>query len=118
MESQEYFTSMEPTALREHVEGFFAHHRYQLRWNSDWDAAAERGSKIKTLLIGAFAEPHMKLNLQIAAGVPGQTVLRISKENSGWMAGAIGAHKNNKAWTDIQHNLGSSLHQLGALPNM
>lgn len=115
MDTHEYVTSMTPDALRDHARGYFDHHGYRMEWTNEWTAVAERGSMVKTLLLGAFVEPHVRVGLQVCGAGPNQAILRLTKINSGWMAGAIGAHKNKKVWTETQQLVGNSLHQLGAL---
>lgn len=80
------------------------HHKFKLNWADPHTATAERGNKVANALLGALAQ-YFKVGVRIAPGQPGYTVLRIERQSSGWMGGAIGAKRTSKNMENLRDGI-------------
>jgi len=88
---------------------------YRLTWGDQWSATAEKGSKIGNALAGGFAQ-YIKLGLQVRAGqTPDQSVISLVQGSKGFMGGALGVAKTNKARNQLRDELAAIFNQAGVL---
>lgn len=103
----------EPSVARGIAAEALAAHGFTLGWVDEWHATAERGSSTKAVLLGAFS-PHTKVDLQVLAGTqPDQSILRLTRTNSGMLGGAIGAHRTKSGFEKLRDELAAELHRRG-----
>jgi hypothetical protein len=86
-------------------------------WTDEWSATAERGSKVANALAGAAAQ-YFKVGVRIMSAQPGETTIRIERQSSGWMGGAIGASRTTKNMSALQSELGTIFANAGVLRNV
>jgi hypothetical protein len=89
--------------------------KFQVQWSDDWNAVAERGSKVANAIAGAFAQ-YMKVLISLHQGEdPGHTIIRINRGNSGAMGGAIGVARTRKNMVTLRDELASTFQAAGVL---
>jgi hypothetical protein len=89
--------------------------KFRVTWQDDWAGMAERGSKVGNMVAGAAAQ-YFKVGLRIMSGTePGQTIVRIEKQSSGWMGGAIGASRTTKNFASLKDELTATFESAGVL---
>jgi hypothetical protein len=88
---------------------------FRFTWTDDWHALAEKGSKVGNALGGALAQ-YYAIEVQVMAGPqPGQSIVRFTQGNTGWMGGAIGASRVKKAYGTLRDEFVGWFHQQGLL---
>ncbi len=111
----DFFLLGDPASARAAGEQALTARQFQIVWQDEWSATAERGSKVANALAGAFAQ-HFKFGLRVMASPePGVTVLRIEKLEAGWKGGAIGVMRTNKSFAALQAELASTFQAAGVL---
>jgi len=88
--------------------------KFGVTWQDDWTATAERGSKVANVIAGAAAQ-YFKVGVRIMSGEHGTTVIRIERQSSGWMGGAIGAARTNKNLAKLRTELETIFSEAGVL---
>ena len=68
---------------------------FRLAWRDEWTATAERGNKVANAIVGAVAQ-YFKVGVAIRSGTDGNSIMRVERQSSGWMGGAIGAARTTK----------------------
>jgi hypothetical protein len=88
---------------------------FRLTWTDEWSATAERGNKVANVFLGALAQ-YFKVGVRVmAAPTPGQSVVRLEKQSSGWAGGAIGANRTKKNLVTLRDELAGAFQQAGVL---
>lgn len=89
--------------------------RFRFTWHDEWHALAERGSKVGNALGGAMAQ-YFAIDLQVMAGhQPGQSIVRFTQGNTGWLGGAIGAVRVKNHYASFRDEFTGWFHQQGLL---
>ena len=105
----------DPAAARATTIQALAARRFRVTWGDEWNAVAERGSKVANALAGALAQ-YMKVVVSLQADVvPGQTLVRLEKGSSGYMGGVIGASRTEKNLLTLRDQLAETFQAAGVL---
>lgn len=112
MEAFEIVITGDPKAAKSQAQKILADKGFQVDWQNEWSASAEKGSKAKNVLLGGFAQ-HMKVDVHITSGTDGQSVVRFDRGNIGVMGGALGIHKVNKNMQQLRDEYSAAAQQTG-----
>lgn len=96
------------------VERALADRGFRMTWLDDGTGVAERGSKTANLLFGTFAQ-HFKVGVGLMTGAPGDTVVRIQRQPSGVLRGAIGASRTSQNLSSLCEELHATFSAAGVL---
>ncbi|MDO8361803.1 MAG: hypothetical protein Q7V88_02825 [Actinomycetota bacterium] len=88
--------------------------KFKLTWSGEWDATAERGSKIANALAGALAQ-YFKVGVMVRSAPDGNGVIRLEKSSKGYMGGAVGAHRTTKNFDALSADLETTFGAAGVL---
>ena len=88
--------------------------KFTMTWTDDWTGIAERGSKVGNLVAGAAAQ-YFKVGLAVRSADTGHSIVRLEKQSSGWMGGAIGAARTNNNMKRLRDELTETFTQVGVL---
>jgi hypothetical protein len=88
--------------------------KFRVTWQDQWTATAERGSKVANVIAGAAAQ-YFKVGVRIMSGDQGTTIIRIERQSSGWLGGAIGAARTTKNLERLRAELESTFSEAGVL---
>jgi hypothetical protein len=110
----DFLVTGDPASARSAVEQALVVRKFRVAWSDDWTAVAERGSKVANALAGAAAQ-YFKVGVRIMSAQPGETTVRIERQSSGWMGGAIGASRTTKNMTALRTELESTFSGAGVL---
>ena len=97
-------------AVQQALEG----RKFRLTWHDDWTATAERGNKVANALAGAAAQ-YFKVGVAIRSAAEGNSVLRVERQSTGWMGGAIGASRTTKNLDGLRDELDTAFRASGVL---
>ena len=100
----EFTLQGDPAHARATVQQALEMRKFRLAWNDEWTATAERGSKVGNALAGAAAQ-YFKVGVGIRSGTDGNSILRVERQSSGWMGGAIGASRTTKNLEQLRDQL-------------
>lgn len=88
---------------------------FRITWSDEWTGLAERGSVGANVVLGAAAQ-YFKVGLRVMSGAyPGQAIVRIEELSSGWMGGAIGAHRTATNFQRLRDDLWRTFYDAGVL---
>jgi len=88
---------------------------YRITPTDTWSGTAELGSKTKGALLGAMSL-YINVRYQVTAGQePGTHVVNILQGSTGWMGGAVGASRTNKAIEQLRADLEQAFSTSGNL---
>jgi hypothetical protein len=87
---------------------------FRITWSDEWVAVAERGSKGANAVLGAMAQ-YFKVGLRVFTNETAQTVVRLETQSSGWMGGAIGAHRTKTNFECLRDDLWATYYAAGVL---
>jgi hypothetical protein len=104
----------EPAQVRDAAVALLESRGFRFTWTDHWSATAEKGSKVGNVLAGALAQ-YFAVGLRVMAGHPGQTIVRFDQLNTGWMGGAIGAHRVSKNLDALRDDFAGWFHHQGLL---
>jgi hypothetical protein len=104
----------DPVKARATIEEALVARKFKVKWSDDWTATAERGSKLANAIAGAFAQ-YFKVGVRLMSAEPGETTVRIERQSSGLMGGAIGASRTTKNMTALRTELESTFSGAGVL---
>jgi hypothetical protein len=110
----DFLVTGDPASARSAVEQALVVRKFRVAWSDDWTAVAERGSKVANALAGAAAQ-YFKVGVRIMSAQPGETTVRIERQSSGWMGGAIGASRTTKNMTALRTELEATFSGAGVL---
>jgi hypothetical protein len=88
--------------------------KFRFTWHNEWSALAERGSKVGNALGGAMAQ-YFAIELAVMTGQPGQSIVRFTQGNTGWIGGAIGASRVKKNYATLRDEFAGFFHAQGTL---
>jgi hypothetical protein len=89
--------------------------KFKLKWTDEWSGTAERGNKFANVFLGALAQ-YFKVGVRVmSAPTPGQSIVRLEKQSSGWAGGAIGASRTKKNLVALRDELAGAFRQAGVL---
>ena len=88
--------------------------KFRFTWADEWSGVAERGSKIKNILLGAMAQ-YFKVGVAVMTAPEGHGVIRLEKSSTGWMGGALGASRTKKNFEGLKAELEQTFGQAGVL---
>lgn len=95
------------------VQTAFATNQFKVNWASAVKGKAEKGSKGMNLALGALAQ-YYAVDFEIYPG-SGNATLRLYQANSGWVGGAIGAHRVKKQFDELYRLMTTWFQQQGVL---
>jgi hypothetical protein len=104
----------DPVRARATIEEALVARKFRVAWSDDWTASAERGSKVANAIAGALAQ-YFKVGVRLMSAEPGETTVRIERQSSGWMGGAIGASRTTKNMTALRTELETTFSSAGVL---
>jgi hypothetical protein len=110
----DFLVTGDPAAARATAQKALEARKFEVTWHDEWTATAERGTKTANLLIGAFAQ-YFKVGLRLMSTEPGETTVRIERQSSGWMGGAISVARTNKNLASLRGELESTFAGAGVL---
>ena len=120
----DFFVTGDPVAARTTVESALFEQQFQLTWQDDWNASAERGSKGANFLLGGMVK-YLKLGMHIMSIADDQTVVRLEAESSGnyvgqsaWVGESIGKHQMNDELITLRSANESAFTSAGILRNV
>lgn len=91
--------------------------KFKFSWRSEWSATAERGNKIVYAFLGALAQ-YFKVGVSVMTAPEGHGIIRIEKSSSGWLGGALGAHRTTKNFDSLKAELEATFAQAGVLKHV
>jgi hypothetical protein len=104
----------DPVAARATAEQALVARDFRVVWHDDWTATAERGSKSMNFLAGALAQ-YFKVGVRLMTAQAGLTTVRIEKQSSGMMGGAIGMARVQRNMTALRGELEATFNAAGVL---
>jgi hypothetical protein len=104
----------DPVRARATIEEALVARKFKVKWSDDWTATAERGSKVANALAGALAQ-YFKVGVHLMSDQPGETTVRIERQSSGWLGGAIGASRTTKNLKALRTELETTFSSAGVL---
>ena len=110
----DFVVTGDPGTARTTVERALAQRKFRMTWLDDWTGIAERGSKVAYALLGAFAQ-YFKVGVRLMAAGPGETTVRIERQSSGLMGGAIGAARTSRNMQSLRTDLEAAFSSDGIL---
>jgi hypothetical protein len=110
----DFVVTGDPGSARATSERALIERKFKVTWQDEWSGTAERGSKVANALAGALAQ-YFKVGVRLMSTNPGETVVRIERQSSGWMGGAIGASRTTKNLTALRLELASTFEAAGVL---
>jgi hypothetical protein len=110
----DFVVSGDPKIARATVERALAARQFRVTWQDEWTAVAERGSKGANFWLGTFAQ-YFKVGVSLTSAAPGQTILRIERQSSGLMGGAIGASRTRRNLSSLHDELRATFSAAGVL---
>jgi hypothetical protein len=110
----DFVVTGDPGMARATAERALVERRFTVTWNDDWTGTAERGNKVANALAGALAQ-YFKVGLRLMSTQPGETIVRVERQSSGWMGGAIGAARTNKNMAALRQELEATFGSAGVL---
>ena len=120
----DFMVTGDPVAARDTVEAALFEEQFQLTWQDDWTATAERGSKGANYLLGGLVK-YLKLGVHIMTVQDAQIVVRLQAESSGtyagssaWVGESMGKHHMNDELVTLRSTLESAFTTAGVLRNV
>jgi hypothetical protein len=104
----------DPAHAKGTVEQALVARKFRVSWHDDWTASAERGNKVANALAGAAAQ-YFKVGVAIRSADDGNSILRVERQSTGWMGGAIGASRTTKNLEQLRSELEASFAAAGVL---
>lgn len=87
---------------------------FRLSWADNWNAVAERGSKAGNVALGAVAQ-YFKVGVRVMSTGDGNSIVRLESLSSGWIGGAIGAHRSKANFGRLRDELWRTFYAAGVL---
>ena len=110
----DFLVAGDPVRARATIEEALVARKFKVNWIDDWTAVAERGSKVANALAGALAQ-YFKVGVRIMSDQPGETTIRVERQSSGWMGGAIGVSRTVKNLKALRTELEATFSSAGVL---
>jgi hypothetical protein len=112
-----YLVTGDPRKARATAEQALVSRGFKLIWHDDWTATAERGSWIANVIAGGFAQ-YFKMGVRLMSMQPGETLVRIERQTTGWRGGLVGKVRTNDNMTKLCMELEASFASAGVLLNV
>lgn len=100
----DFLVTGDPVAARITAEKALEARKFEVTWHDEWTATAERGSKTAYMFVGTFAQ-YFKVGVRLMSAQAGETTVRIERQSSGVMGGAIGVARTNKNLASLRAEL-------------
>ena len=97
----------DPSRVRATAQQALETRKFRVTWNDEWTATAERGNKVANAFAGAAAQ-YFKVGVAIRSGPDGNSIMRVERQSSGWMGGAIGASRTTRNLEQLRDELKST----------
>jgi hypothetical protein len=110
----DFLVTGDPGAARATAERALVERKFAVTWQDEWSGTAERGSKVANVVAGALAQ-YFKVGIRIMSAQPGETTVRLERQSSGWMGGAIGAARTTNNMNAIREELEATFNAAGVL---
>jgi hypothetical protein len=110
----DFVVTGDPLAARAAAEQALVERKFEVAWQDEWTGTAVRGSKALNIVAGAFAQ-YFKVGVRLMTAGPGETIVRIERESSGWTGGAIGAARTTKNLNSLRGELQATFANAGVL---
>jgi len=110
----DFLVTGDPVTARATAEEALVARKFQVTWSDEWTAIAERGSKVANMFVGALAQ-YFKVGVRLMGAPTGGTTVRIERQSSGWMGGAIGASRTTKNLKELRTQLEATFSAAGVL---
>ncbi|MFC7328962.1 hypothetical protein [Marinactinospora rubrisoli] len=105
-----------PDAAREVLHTTLAQQGYRYTWENPQHGLAEKGSKVKAMLLGAFAM-HYQYALRLDANPDGSHTVALALNNTGVSGGALGITKVRTQLDELYGVLRQAYTAAGTLRN-
>ncbi len=112
MEYTDIFVNGSVDNVKQAVQRAFEYNKFATQWRTEFAGKATRGSQGKNFLFGGFSQ-YYEIEFQIWTAQDGALALRLMKMNSGWMGGALGAHKVAEQYNAIVNGLSNYFQSQG-----
>ena len=99
----DFVVTGDPVTARATAENALTARKFVVTWHDEWTGTAERGSKAANIIAGSLAQ-YFKVGVRLMTAQPGETTVRIERQSSGWMGGAIGAARTTKNMGNLRAN--------------
>ena len=110
----DFLVTGDPATARATAEQALVARKFRVTWADEWTGTAERGSKVANLVAGALAQ-YFKVGVRLMTAQAGETTVRIERQSSGWMGGAIGASRTTKNMAALRGELEATFAAAGVL---
>jgi hypothetical protein len=107
IQGYEFTLQGDPARVRATVQQALEARKFRLTWHDEWTATAERGNKVANAVVGAAAQ-YFKVGVTIRSGSDGNSIMRVDRQSSGWMGGAIGASRTTKNLERLRDELNAT----------
>ena len=116
MASYEFVVDADPEHVRDLAREVVDAAGFDASWRDEWNASVQRGSRVRSVLLGAFA-PHVRVDLAVRSldDEGRQSVLRLDNRASGLLGGVMGAQKSRAGWNSLRDELAEHLRATGQL---
>jgi hypothetical protein len=104
----------DPARVRSTVQQALEARKFRLMWHDEWTATAERGNRVANALAGAAAQ-YFKVGVAIRSGSDDTSIMRVERQSSGWMGGAIGASRTTKNIEQLRDELTATFESASVL---
>jgi hypothetical protein len=110
----DFVVTGDPGRAKATAEQALVSRKFRVNWDDDWTATAERGNKVANALAGAAAQ-YFKVGVRLMSHGDGNSIVRIERQNTGWMGGAIGASRTKKNFASLKDELSDTFTAAGVL---
>jgi hypothetical protein len=114
IQGMEFTLRGDPSRAKAMVQQALESRKFTVHWEAEWSGTAERGNKVANALAGALAQ-YFKVGTRIMSAGDGNSIVRIERQSSGWMGGAIGAARTARNLEGLRHELSASFQSAGVL---
>ncbi len=114
MAAHEFTVTGDPSRVKQTAIDAFESRQFKMHWVDEWTGRAEKGSKIKNMLLGAFAQ-YFELGVAIRSLDATNSIIAINTLSKGWMGGAVGASRTKKNFAQLRDELGTTFQNAGVL---
>lgn len=118
MPAHEYVLTGDAELIKRMTLDVLERQEFRIRWNDEWSAVVEQGSRLKSVLFGGFA-PYMRLGVAIRSLDPDTStqsetepepaeelnVVRVDQLSSGMLGGVMGAKKSRAGYSGLRSQL-------------
>jgi hypothetical protein len=110
----DFVVTGDPARAKATAEQALVSRKFRVSWDDDWTATAERGNKVANAVAGAAAQ-YFKVGVRVMSSDAGHSIVRIERQSTGWMGGAIGASRTKKNLSSLKDELSATFEAAGVL---